>query len=107
LVRGRPIRYVEQGPFASQGEDRDLLERLAAMVKVVSMSAPPFLYVYRFHGANTCSRADHEMLATGFCRDRAELMAQRRQLTASARELLVKSRRVVMTDPHGGVFAIE
>jgi glycosyltransferase involved in cell wall biosynthesis len=63
MRRGLPVRYPEKGPYARQGEDSVLLDRLWSTTTVVPLRGAGHLYLYQFHGRNTFSRAHHYRLS--------------------------------------------
>jgi hypothetical protein len=60
---GLPARYPEDGEYARQGEDSVLLDRVWAATTVVPLRGNGHLYLYRYHGRNTFSRAHHYRLS--------------------------------------------
>lgn len=63
MVRDERFRYPETGPRAHIGEDEDIAAGLCREVPVAMLSGMGWLYLYVFHGANTCSRDHHYRVA--------------------------------------------
>ena len=57
------FRYPETGPRASLGEDLDLATDLCREVPVAMLGGMGWLYLYVFHGTNTCLKEHHYSLA--------------------------------------------
>jgi glycosyltransferase involved in cell wall biosynthesis len=104
--RDHGLRYPESGPFSGSGEDTDLLTRLSSAVPTTFLPAPPFLYVYRFHGANTWDQGHHAFLANRFCERRPRLMAEKENLSEALLTADLGVPVVTMVDCEGPVFAI-
>lgn len=64
FVKDDRFRYPETGPRAHLGEDLDLATDLCREVPVAMLGGMGWLYLYVFHGGNTCSREHHYRLAT-------------------------------------------
>ncbi|RKT87099.1 Glycosyltransferase involved in cell wall bisynthesis [Saccharopolyspora antimicrobica] len=58
-IRDERFRYAESGPRAYLGEDFDLAADLCREVPVATLNGMGWLYVYVFHGRNTCSKEHH------------------------------------------------
>jgi hypothetical protein len=106
LARRHGFRYPESGPRAATGEDTDLLWRLRDMARVELLPAPPLLYVYRFHGANTWQRRHHALVASQLGRPREGLQRDRAALEASLAEMDLGIQEVTMVDADGPVFTV-
>jgi glycosyltransferase involved in cell wall biosynthesis len=104
--RDHGLRYPESGRFARTGEDTDLLLRLAATCRMAYLAAPPFLYIYRFHGANTWQLDHHTMLAEGFCEPRERLVEHQAALLGSLQELDPGLPGLMMSDQRGVAFGL-
>ena len=104
--RGHGLRYPESGPLATKGEDTDLMHRLVQVVSTRFLTAPPFLYVYRYHGANTFRHEHHAMLAQRFCEGGARLRGQEAELSRCLRELEVGLEETVFVDRQGIAFHV-
>lgn len=63
MVKDNRFRYVETGPRAHLGEDLALAADLCRQVPVATMSGVGWLYLYNFHGGNTCSKEHHYRLS--------------------------------------------
>jgi glycosyltransferase involved in cell wall biosynthesis len=100
------VRYAESGGSSRSGEDTDFLDRLAGEARIALLRAPPFLYVYRFHGTNTFNLAHHAGLAARFCEPRGRLVEQRAALIDSLSGLDLGLTHLTMFDGAGGVFRL-
>lgn len=69
MHRDRTIRYPEDGPHASTGEDSAILEQLASHADIAGFEGAGHLYVYRFHGANTFDEAHHREIQSNYAVD--------------------------------------
>ncbi len=58
------FRYVETGPDAHLGEDLAIAAQLCREVPVAMLDGMGWLYLYVFHGGNTCSRQHHYKIAS-------------------------------------------
>jgi len=63
MRRGLPVRYPEEGRFASHGEDSMLLGNLWDRTTVAPLRGAGHLYLYQFHGRNSFSREHHYRLS--------------------------------------------
>jgi glycosyltransferase involved in cell wall biosynthesis len=70
-------RSPEDGPQSVKGEDSALLRALKAEGKVVYLAGAPHLFVYIYHGGNTCEADHHRMLARSLSISRALLERRR------------------------------
>ena len=104
--RDHGLRYPESGRFAQAGEDTDLLERLAATSRIEHLQAPPFLYIYRFHGANTWQLEHHAMLAGRFCEPRERLLEHQAGLLSSLNGLDLGVPQLLMGDAKGLAYGV-
>ncbi len=102
--RDHGLRYPESGPFAQKGEDTNLLQRLVRTVPTHFLAAPPFLYVYRFHGANTFQHEHHAMLAARFCEGGARLQQHRAEISRCLQALDPGLSRTAVVDRRGVAF---
>jgi hypothetical protein len=75
-------------------------------VPVAYLGGPPFLYMYRFHGANTFPRAHHAFLANRFCEGRHRILDERKALSDALRTLASDLPLVTMSDSDGDVFTV-
>ncbi|HEU4888595.1 MAG TPA: glycosyltransferase [Thermoanaerobaculia bacterium] len=98
------FRYPEEGPFARQGEDSVLLEKIHAAVPVAPLSGVGHLYLYQYHGKNTFSREHHLRLASfrmpsPFVQSKAEVLREAVGHYPMARPVVIMGRE-------GRVFAM-
>lgn len=63
MINNERFRYVETGPIAQLGEDLDIAAQLCREVPVAMLGGMGWLYLYIFHGGNTCSRSHHYKIA--------------------------------------------
>lgn len=63
MINNDRFRYVETGPDAQLGEDLVIAARLCREVPVAMLDGMGWLYLYIFHGGNTCSRRHHYKIA--------------------------------------------
>jgi glycosyltransferase involved in cell wall biosynthesis len=99
------VRYAESGRYAQLGEDMDFLRRLTSVVPTESLRAPPFLYLYRFHGKNTWHLEQHQMVAIRFSAMKQRLLADRDMLAGSLESLGIDPRGVTMADATGPLYS--
>jgi glycosyltransferase involved in cell wall biosynthesis len=59
MIKDRRFRYAETGPLAHLGEDLELAADLCREVPVATLGGMGWLYLYVFHGRNTCSKEHH------------------------------------------------
>jgi hypothetical protein len=104
--RNHGLRYPESGRFADRGEDSHLLHHLAEIVPTRFLAAPPFLYVYRFHGTNTFHREHHARLAARFCEGGARLQSQRAELTRCLQAFDLGLDETEVVDGQGVAFRV-
>jgi hypothetical protein len=64
MINNDRFRYVETGPDARLGEDLAIPAQLCREVPVAMLDGMGWLYLYVFHGGNTCSRQHHYKIAT-------------------------------------------
>jgi glycosyltransferase involved in cell wall biosynthesis len=57
------VRYPEEGPEATLGEDLSVLLQLQALGGFHAQAGAPHLYVYVSHGQNLCGADHHQMIA--------------------------------------------
>jgi glycosyltransferase involved in cell wall biosynthesis len=100
------LRYPESGPFAQKGEDTDLLLRLIEGGSAHFLAAPPFLYVYRFHGTNTFHHERHATLARQFSEEGAHLQNHRAPISACLQALDVGLEETRVVDRQGMAFRV-
>jgi len=84
MVRDPRFRYPVTGPRARRGEDSVFLQRLHAMVPVTHFTGAGHLYLYRYHGRNTFSRAHHRALGDYRRTTIAHLQAHETELRTAA-----------------------
>jgi glycosyltransferase involved in cell wall biosynthesis len=58
-IRDDRFRYAETGPLAQSGEDLELAADLCREIPVATLGGMGWLYLYVFHGRNTCSKEHH------------------------------------------------
>jgi glycosyltransferase involved in cell wall biosynthesis len=104
--RDHGLRYPEEGRYAKAGEDTDLLQRLATTSRIEYLKAPPFLYIYRFHGANTWQLDHHAMLAGRFCEPRERLLEHQPALLSSLRGLDLGVSQLLLADQKGLAYGV-
>lgn len=59
MVKNDRFRYAETGPDAQLGEDLAIAAQLCREVPVAMLGGMGWLYLYIFHGGNTCSEQHH------------------------------------------------
>lgn len=77
--------YPEDGPRSGRGEDSFVHQILRYRRTIAPVSGQPYLYTYRFHGANTWNREHHVRLAGRLALPREDVDAA---WTALERELV-------------------
>lgn len=65
MINDDRFRYIETGPGAQLGEDLAIAAQLCREVPVAMLDGMGWLYLYIFHGGNTCSRQHHYKIAAG------------------------------------------
>src|SRR5579871_4622917 len=80
------MRYPEEEPLASFGEDTAVLAQLHAQDAVTALADSPHLYIYISHGGNTWPDAHHMMLSERLAISRGLLLRHEAELR---RELAV------------------
>lgn len=64
MIKNDRFRYTETGPDAQIGEDLAIAAQLCREVPVAMLDGMGWLYLYIFHGGNTCSKQHHYRIAS-------------------------------------------
>lgn len=106
MVRnGLGVRYPETGPESQREEDIRYLDELRRKHRVGYFQAPPFYYIYSFHGANTWDLAHHRMLARRTALPREKIEARQGELLRGINEIAGFSPRTLrFMEPKGPLF---
>jgi hypothetical protein len=104
MARDDHLRYPEEGPFATRGEDSVLLEALHDHGPVARLRDAGDLWLYTYHGGNTFPREHHDRMAA-FGAPRDFLLERADRIRAAVARYPIPRPRVV-AGPDGTVFAV-
>jgi glycosyltransferase involved in cell wall biosynthesis len=104
MHRDPRLRYPEEGPMSTHGEDSVFLEAVNAAMPIAPLTGKGYLYLYTYHGRNVFSREHHYRLSrccttTAFVHERADLIREAVTHYELPRPLMVVGRE-------GPVFAL-
>jgi glycosyltransferase involved in cell wall biosynthesis len=105
MVNNDRFRYVETGQSAQLGEDLAIAAQLCQEVPVAMMGDMGWLYLYIFHGRNTCSRKHHYAIATRRSIPNESVEARSDEIRRAIQHYPI-SRPVVAYGREGPVFSI-
>jgi hypothetical protein len=102
--RDERFRYVEEGPYARQGEDSVFLSQIYRAVPVARMAGAGHLYLYQYHGRNTFPREHHLRVTTASADTR--LLHERREDIRSALAYYGIPKPVVVVGRDGPAYVL-
>lgn len=105
MVKDDRFRYPEIGPGAHLGEDLALAADLCREVPVSMMGGMGWLYLYVFHGGNTCSK-EHHYRITALRSFPNEWVEARSEEIRQAMRYYPVSKPVVVCGARGPVFGL-
>lgn len=105
MIKDDRFRYTETGPRAHIGEDLALAADLCREIPVAVLDGMGWLYLYIFHGGNTCSKEHHYRIAARRSFSN-EWVAARAEEIRRAMEYYPIPRPVVVCGTRGPVFRL-
>jgi glycosyltransferase involved in cell wall biosynthesis len=105
MINDDRFRYVETGATAQLGEDLNIAAQLCQEVPVAMMGGMGWLYLYVFHGENTCSRKHHYAIANRRSIPNESVEARADEIRRAIHHYTIQ-RPVVICGKQGPVFSI-
>lgn len=105
MVNDDRFRYPETGACAHIGEDEDLAARLFQEVPVAMMNSMGWLYIYVFHGRNTCSKEQHYRIIADHSIPNEWVEARSKEIRQAMRHYPIEG-PVIVCGARGPVFRL-
>lgn len=105
MVKDARFRYPETGPSAHLGEDLELAANLCRAAPVATLDGMGWLYLYVYHGGNTCSKEHHYRIAARRSFSNEQVAARSDEIRR-AMEHFATPRPITVCGTEGPVFSL-